>query len=155
MRVTQFKYKRKTGSGLEEAYQKNHPDLTLFTLCVKVICGAFEQFLERLPAEHQSTQQHNNTSPILQPSSLIWYINKTVLMSRLYPYILCLCLSRDYLQSIRQLTELVCSKQLLEQHADFLGTQKMIIMMSTITLLQPMGITLTKRNYRKGLIHIW
>ena len=48
----------------------------------------------------------------------------------------------------------MCSKQFWEQHAPFLATQKMIIMMSTITLLQLMGIIPTKgtcRNARTAL----
>ena len=62
-----------------------------------------------------------------------------------------LCLSRDYLQSISQLffTDSVYSKLFWEQHAPFLATQKMIIRMSTITLLQLMGIIPTKSTCRK------
>ena len=75
-------------------------------------------------------------------------------MSRHYTY--ALCLSRDYLQSISQLsfTDSVCSKQFWEQHATLYATQKMIIMMSTITLMQLMGIiptTGTCRNCKDSL----
>ena len=41
----------------------------------------------------------------------------------------------------------MCSKQLWEQHAPFLATHKIIIMMST--LLELMGIILTKGTCRK------
>ena len=43
----------------------------------------------------------------------------------------------------------MCSKQLWEQHGYFLATQNMIIMMTTITLLQLMGIIPTKGTSRK------
>ena len=62
-----------------------------------------------------------------------------------------LCLSRDYLQYISQLffTDSVCSKQFWEQHAPFLATQKKILMVSTMTLRQLVGIILTKGTSRK------
>ena len=43
----------------------------------------------------------------------------------------------------------MCSKQFWEQHAPFLATQKIIIIMSTITLLELMGIIPTKGTCRK------
>ena len=43
----------------------------------------------------------------------------------------------------------MCSKQFWEQHAPFLATQKIIIIISTITLLELMGIILTKGTCRK------
>ena len=62
-----------------------------------------------------------------------------------------LCLSRDYLQYIGQLifTDSVCSKQFWEQHSPFCATQKIIIIVSTMTLLQLMGIFLIKGTSRK------
>ena len=43
----------------------------------------------------------------------------------------------------------MCSKQFWEQHAPFLATQKIIIMMSTITLLELIGIILNKGTCTK------
>ena len=43
----------------------------------------------------------------------------------------------------------MCSKQFWEQHAPFLATQKIIIIMSTITLLELIGIILTKGTCTK------
>ena len=43
----------------------------------------------------------------------------------------------------------MCSKQFWEQHAPFLATKKIIIIMSTITLLELIGIILTKGTCTK------
>ena len=43
----------------------------------------------------------------------------------------------------------MCNKQFWEQHAPFLAIQKIIIIISTITLLQLMGIIPTKATFRK------